>query len=143
MSKNKKKKLEKLFRNQKTNGSDYLVIQNGVDDNDNVAISFQYLQEKNGLDNDKLTKENKIQLLKKIALLTQRTWNELILSSKKSGFEKMDKNVIKNLPTIVTEDIKNLYVARFASQGCRLIGFRQGVIYYILFIDPDLKLYKH
>lgn len=143
MGEKKKLKLEEYFRAQKGSENQLLPFQNGDDDNDNVAISFQHLQDKYNLENRKLSKENKIQLLKKLAHITKSTWNQLILQGKKSGFEKLSKSVISNLPSIVTEDVGNLYVLRFASQECRVVGFRRGVIYYILYVDPDLDLYKH
>lgn len=143
MSKNKKKSLEELFWDQNNFRGLLPSFQNGNDDNDNVAISFQHLQNGYDLENRKLSKDNKIQLLKKLAHITKSTWNELVLQGKKSGFEKLKKNVISNLPSIITDDISNLYVLRFASQECRVVGFRQGVIYYILYIDPELDLYKH
>lgn len=143
MGKSKKLKLEEYFRAQRGSETQLPSFQNGDDDNENVAISFQYLQNKYDLENRKLSKDNKIQLLKKLAHITKNTWNQLILQGKKSGFEKLSKSVISNLPSIVTEDVGNLYVLRFASQECRVVGFRQGIIYYILYIDSDLSLYKH
>jgi len=135
--------LQELFNKSSSYSSISPQFQNGIDDNDNIAFSFQYLQKDYNLDNKKLQKDQKIQLLKKIVHISKCTWTELVLQNKKSGFEKVNKTIIPNLPTIITDDIKNLYILRFSSQECRVIGFRQGVIYYILYIDPELKLYKH
>lgn len=139
----KKTKLEKLFESEKNSKSVLPAFQDGKDDNDSIAISFQYLQDRYGIENRKLDKDKKVQLLKKLVYITKSTWSELVLHNKKGGFEMLRKTVFNNLPSVVTEDIDKLYVLRFASQKCRLVGFRQGVIYYVLYIDPDLSLYEH
>ena len=106
----KKKSLEELFRDQNNSRGLLPSFQNGNDDNDNVAISFQHLQNGYDLENRKLSKDNKIQLLKKLAHITKNTWNELVLQGKKSGLEKLKKSVVSNLPSVITDDISNLYV---------------------------------
>lgn len=118
-------------------------LQRANDDNDNIVFSFQSLQNGYDLNHKSLTKENKVQLLKKLVEISKTTWNSLILKDKKSGFELIDKSIITGLPNVVTEDISKLYILRFASQDCRIIGFRQDNVYHILYIDPDLSLYRH
>ena len=144
MSKNNQKtQLENLFHNQKSPDIVSPTFQNGNDDNDNITVSFQYLQRDYGIENKSFTKDYKAQLLKKIAHITKSTWNELILNNKKSGFEIVKKSIINNLPPIITNDVDKLYILRFASQKCRTIGFRQNTVFQILYIDPSLSLYKH
>lgn len=146
MSKKKKKENDRLAEKLVSLGKEYRLpqLQQPKDDNDYLSVSFQYLQKEYNLDRRNLTKDNKIQLLKKLALITQMTWTELILKDKKHGFEILDKKVLnKNIPTIITEDLRDIYILRFASQDCRLVGIRQDNIFQILYIDPDLSLYKH
>jgi hypothetical protein len=142
MSANRNKDLARRFKSAES----YQVsppLQKAFDDNDGIVFSFQFLQKKYDLDNKSLSKDNKIQLLKKLVGISKTSWSSLVLKDKKSGFERLNKNAISSLPSIITDDIDKLYVLRFASQECRLIGFRQGNIYHILYIDPDLSLYKH
>ena len=138
----KEAKLAELFKNSKSNEY-YPQIQQPKDDNDYLSVSFQYLQRDYDLNRKYLTKDNRLQLLKKIVSITHMTWNDLTLQDKKHGFERIDKDIVKNLPNIITDDIQKLYVLRFASQDCRLVGMRQDNIFQILYIDPDLSLYKH
>lgn len=114
-------------------------------DSDYVVFSFMYLQKNYGLDHKRLTKNHKIQLLNKLVKITSVTWLQLELKNKRDGgLERISKKCFKKpLPSVITDDIDKLCVLRFASQECRLIGFRRGNIFYILFIDPDLSLYDH
>ena len=116
-----------------------------ISDSDYFIFSFRYLQKDYGLDHKRLTKEYKLQLLSKLIRTTNMTWLQLELKNKRDGgLEKIPKNCLKkSLPSVVSDDIDKLYVLRFASQECRLIGFRRGNIFFVLFIDPDLSLYNH
>ncbi|MDO4271549.1 MAG: hypothetical protein Q4C83_01005 [Candidatus Saccharibacteria bacterium] len=119
-------------------------LEKAFDDDDSVAYSFNHLQKKYDLDNKSLSNEAKIQLLAKIVKTTQQSWTQLILSGKgNGGIETIKRDIISNLPSCVTKDIQKLCVLRFASQKCRLIGFRRGNIFNVLYIDSNLSLYKH
>ena len=142
MSANRNKDLARRFKSAESHQV-FPPLQKAFDDNDGITFSFQFLQRSYDLENKSLSKDNKIQLLKKLVGISKTSWSSLVLMDKRSGFERLNKNAISSLPSIITDDIDKLYVLRFASQGCRLIGFRQGNIYHILYIDPNLSLYKH
>lgn len=114
-------------------------------DSDYFIFSFRYLHKDYGLEHKNLTKYYKLQLLSRLVRTTNMTWLQLELKNKKDGgIERIPKECLKkSLPYVVTDDIDKLYVLRFASQQCRLIGFRRGNIFFVLFIDPDLSLYNH
>ena len=142
---NKNKRNRDLAQRFRDSGNEYYApqLQKVSDDNDAIVFSFQFLQNEYGLDRKSLTKDNKIQLLKKLVAVSKTTWNALVLKPKSSGFELLDKSAVSPLPPVVTDDIQKLYVLRFASQDCRLVGFRQDNVYHILYIDSDLSLYNH
>lgn len=77
-----------------------------------------------------------------IMLLSQRTWNELLLTQKESlGQESIPvEQFTIPLPQIVTPDVKKLMVFRF-SDSERIAGIRVDNVYHVVAIGPDL--YKH
>lgn len=116
---------------------------NSQDDNDYVLVSFQYLQKGYDLDDKSLTKDHRVNLLSKLVLITQSTWTTLLMTSKRSGFEMIERAKTELRPRGVTDDVKKFIVARFSSQKCRLIGFRRDNVFFILYIDAKLTAYKH
>lgn len=114
------------------------------DDDDLLVFSFRDLQPEYSFDanccDDKLRKD----LLTKLTKMCRTTWEDLQRLGKKSGFESLERSAIKvPLPSCVTDDVNKLHVIRFHGQSARLIGYRLGAVFYVLFIDAELKLYKH
>lgn len=131
---------------QRANNSGDIIspdLLNSQDDNDYVLVSFQYLQKGYDLDDKSLTKDHRANLLSKLVLITQSTWTTFLMTSKRSGFEMIERAKTKLNPRGVTDDVKKLIVARFSSQKCRLIGFRRDNVFFVLYIDAKFTAYKH
>ena len=137
-------RLSKAYR-RANSGGDIISpdLLNSQDDNDYVLVSFQYLQKGYDLDDKSFTKDHRANLLSKLVLITQSTWTTLLMTSKRSGFEMIERAKTELSPRGVTDDVKKFIVARFSSQKCRLIGFRRDNVFFILYIDAKLTAYKH
>lgn len=60
------------------------------------------------------------------------------------GFETINTSRFKvPMPTCITEDINHLYVIRFSAQKSRLVGYRRGNVFHVIFVDIDLSTYDH
>lgn len=74
--------------------------------------------------------------------MSQRTWLDLILGSRKgTGFEKIARTSINvGIPDHVTADVQILSIR--LRQDSRLIGFRQGQTFYAIWVDTKHQVYK-
>jgi hypothetical protein len=75
--------------------------------------------------------------------LSQLTWSQIHLAPRHGqGYEKIRKEGIKaTLPAQVTEDV-TIIAFRFYGKA-PMAGYRQNATFYILWFDPDFKLYDH
>lgn len=73
--------------------------------------------------------------------MSLRTWRELRLGSRRgTGFEKIDRGSIRvGLPQQLTPDATILAIR--VSQRARLIGFRDGAVFYAVWLDPRHEVY--
>jgi hypothetical protein len=104
-------------------------------------FSFQYLDKDYCI--SRCTKEEKSALAEMFRIYGQKTWIEIILTSKnKNGMETIPQNQIKGkLPKIVTPD-SELVVFRFGN-NIPAVGHRTGRIFHLIWIDRNFNLYKH
>lgn len=89
-------------------------------------------------------KDEKVAFAEKLYELSRKTWNEIINSNRhKGGCEKIKRETINSpIPQHITEDVKFFIAIRF--HGLRpMVGYRDGVILHILWLDRNFKLYKH
>ncbi len=75
--------------------------------------------------------------------LSKISWSEIQRSGRHaSGSEKIKQDDIKTkLPNIVTPDVSML-AFRFCGTA-PMVGFRDGRVFHILFLDRDFSLYDH
>lgn len=143
------KRLEKKFKKQSKSLNDSFahspIQKPSNDDNDTLVFSFRDLQDEYDFSQDCCTDQVRKDLLSSLRRLSQTTWDDLITRDKKNGgSELINKSEIKaGLPSFITDDYEKLIVVRFNSQSSRLIGYRQGNVFYVLFIDVKLTLYDH
>lgn len=73
--------------------------------------------------------------------MSARTWTQLLLGSRQgTGLEKIAQASINvGLPAYVTPDVQ-LWSIRI-TQVARLIGFRDGVIFHAVWLDPKHGVY--
>lgn len=72
------------------------------------------------------------------------SWRDLILADHTTlGFERLPREKVGGPPIAgMTPDEKYL-VLRFASGSGRIVGFREGRIYHLVWVDTKLDLYAH
>lgn len=78
-------------------------------------------------------------------ILSQQTWKEINALSKAKGFEKLDKTAFKCHPNIPVKfkDAKQMDICRTPDETGRIIGYVEDEIFYIVWIDTTLEMYKH
>lgn len=71
------------------------------------------------------------------------TWAEINIAPRHgSGHEIISRGAIKfSVPAHITEDV-NLLAFRFHGKA-PMVGYRDGAIFYAVWIDPHFKLYNH
>ncbi len=139
------RRLEKNAHSRNDTFSRQPILEDAADDDDYLLFSLKNLSSEYDLNAASCTDYIRSQLLFKLKLLCDQTWNKLFVKSKQSGgIEKIDKSaILAPLPSCVTDDISHLYVVRFNGQNSRLIGYRSDNVFQVLFVDVNLEVYKH
>lgn len=114
----------------------------------NTVFCFKHIHR--GYDIEKLC-ERRVQnktvksFIKKIQKLSQVEISEIMASDKFTiGYELLPISILRvKIPSSVTDDIQNVHVFRFNGKKGRIIGYYDGNIFHILFIDHSLSLYDH
>jgi hypothetical protein len=96
-------------------------------------------------------KEEKLKIIDILCRLSKLTWAQIRTEPKQVlGYEQISLDQInKNIPESITPPINpddKLMIFRFGpkkSKQYRMTGYRRKNIFYILWIDTKLKLYKH
>jgi hypothetical protein len=89
------------------------------------------------------TKEEKAAFADTLDRLSQLTWAEISKSSRHGlGYEKIAQNSIRaTIPRHIKDDI--IFMAfRFYGKA-PMVGYREDIIFHILWIDRDFTLYQH
>ena len=91
-----------------------------------------------------LDNEGKKQFAESIFKRRNLDWGEIeSLGRHKLGTEKILKKDIKGkIPKFVTEDMAHFLAFRFNGKK-PMVGYREKNIFYVLWFDLDLTLYKH
>ena len=105
------------------------------------VFSLQYLQ--NGYSLAECDKEEAAAFAQMLGKLSQMKWADIKTSSRHGlGFEKIARNALKvSIPNHVTEDV-NFIAFRFSGMK-PMVGYREGVIFHILWLDRLFSLYDH
>jgi hypothetical protein len=91
-------------------------------------------------------RDQKAAFVDKLYILGQQTWRDIVQTSHLNGgceLIPITQMRPKQRPAGITDDVDKLLVFRFNSDKCRFAGFRDGAIFYIVWIDKDLSLYSH
>jgi hypothetical protein len=87
-------------------------------------------------------KQKKSALIDKIMKWSKMTWADIMQSPKEQfGCEIIEKLKVPK-PSFITEDIRIL-AFRFLGTDCRLIGYRDGQYFYVVWVDWTLQVYDH
>lgn len=104
-------------------------------------FSFHLIKKEYGI--DACTSDEKSALIDTIYKRSQKTWQELNDAPKKGlGYEKILHTSIKGVK--VPDDIKKetLLAFRFCGRA-PMVGYREGQIFHILWLDRNFTLYDH
>lgn len=86
-----------------------------------------------------------VQFIERLGKLSQLGWNEIITSGRHGfGMEKIPHSAIKpQLPDFITDDV-TLLVFRATGDNKPFVGFREGNIFHIVFIETSFgDIYDH
>ena len=140
MSKNRIKQVQ-ITKSQRINPKvdSYDNLENNA--NKNPSFCFKHISKKHGLKN--CEKNELISFCDTLCKLSNLTWNEIINNNRhKLGLETIK---IKSLKIPINKDLVNddhLIAIRFYNKK-PMLGFRQGCIYHIMFLDCKMNLYDH
>jgi hypothetical protein len=107
------------------------------------VFCFKYLHKDYHI--DKCTPEEKKKLIEHIVSLSSMTWEQLQLSPRHAlGSEKISPQSIKaSIPSdYMSEEVNTLLAFRFDGKK-PFVGFRNGFIFHVFYIDRDFTLYSH
>lgn len=106
-------------------------------------FTFEHLSRK--FDLGKCNRDEKAHLIDKLRMLGSLTWQAIGDNPKESnGYEMIPFDQIRVAkPRFLTDDVTDVMIFRFHGKNCRLAGHRQGEVFYLIFIDPHLALYRH
>lgn len=78
-----------------------------------------------------------------LCLLSQMTWAEINRADRHGrGYERIDRSQIKPaIPAHVTDDV-NIIAFRFCGKA-PMIGYRDGAVFYILWLNRTFTVYTH
>ena len=85
------------------------------------------------------------QFLKKIGLVSKLSWIDIQMSDRRGhGTEKIFKSSItKSIPSSITDDVNDFLSFYFNGDRGRIIGFRNQMVFHVVFIDTELTVYRH
>lgn len=91
----------------------------------------------------KCNKDEKAALSDTLQQLSRLTWAQIAVAPRKgAGYEKIARNSLKSgLPPHLTDDV-NVLAFRFFGNA-PMVGYRDGRVFHILFLDRDFTLYDH
>ncbi len=109
--------------------------------NERPSFSIKHLQD--GFDLNNCTEKEQIEFLKTLHKHSRMTWQELTNAPRHGlGCEIISHDSIKAaIPAIVKPDTK-LLAFRFFGKA-PFVGFREGEIFHIIWIDRAFTLYNH
>ena len=127
--------------NQQINKITTLQLNMGNTNDLHPAFCFRYLHNDFGL--SQLSGQYTQNFITKLDKLSKMSWSEINSNSRyKNGSEIIDRQQIKqSIPKEITPDM-NILVFHLPDLF-RLIGVRDGKVFYVLFIDINGSCYKH
>lgn len=107
------------------------------------VFSFEFMAEANGYSVDCCDADHRAALASRLFKLSRMTWLEIRQAPRHGlGTEKIPARALSlALPKQITEDV-GLLALRYSGLN-PMVGYRDGRIFYILFIDHAMNLYDH
>lgn len=132
------------FKKQAINKGKHLLepkIDTSTPDEQQPIFSFRFLQDNVGVNT--CNGDQILAFVVKLHLISQLTWGNWKLSPHTGiGYEKIARSSINTaIPNAITEDVEHFLSFRFHHGRC--VGYRDGIVFYIVWIDGSFKLYDH
>ncbi|KYC42342.1 hypothetical protein WA1_20445 [Scytonema hofmannii PCC 7110] len=91
----------------------------------------------------KCDKDDQAAFALKIHRLSKLTWSQIQSQDRhKLGYERISRDSLKvPIPRFITEDV-NLIAFRFSGMK-PMVGYRDGCVFYIIWLDKNFTLYDH
>jgi hypothetical protein len=91
----------------------------------------------------KCEKDDQAAFALKLLRLSKLTWSQIQSQDRhKLGYEKIARDAIKEpIPKFITEDV-NFIAFRFSGMK-PMVGYRDGAIFYVIWLDRNFTLYDH
>jgi hypothetical protein len=91
----------------------------------------------------KCEKDDQAAFALKLLRLSKLTWSQIQSQDRhKLGYEKIARDAIKeSIPKFITEDV-NFIAFRFSGMK-PMVGYRDGAIFYVIWLDRNFTLYDH
>jgi len=107
------------------------------------VFSFEYMRGGNGYSVDCCDHDHRSALASKLFKLTQMTWMDIKNAPRHGlGLETIDRNSIRPaLPSAATADVRIIAIRYNGFHP--MIGFRDGRIFHVLFLDHTMDCYPH
>jgi len=135
--------MNKLKKPDITQGKNISVNSGSTESTNNRTPLFclEYLQPEYCLSN--CQKEEKAAFADALFKRSKMLWSEIIETGRHAaGCETIKRDAIRaSIPTHLTEDVRFLAL-RFKGKA-PMVGYREGRIFHILWIDRNFTLYKH
>lgn len=114
-------------------------------DNDRLPpiFSFEHMKRGSGYSVDCCDRDHRAALASKLFKLSQMTWFEIRQTQRHGlGTEKIARTALRApIPPKVTEDTD--FLALRYNGHAPMVGYRDGRVFYIVFIDHTMDVYDH
>ncbi|MBF0137456.1 MAG: hypothetical protein HQL65_14560 [Magnetococcales bacterium] len=113
----------------------------GSTNQEKPIFSLVHLQDAHAL--DKCTQAEKAAFADTLHRLSRLTWREIQSAPRHGlGSEIVPRDAIKaGIPSVITPDVR---IIAFRCHGKALmLGFRDGVVFHVVWMDRDFTLYDH
>lgn len=91
--------------------------------------------------------ENKLlkACVQKIQSVSCLSWHDIQLTDRHgNGTEKISRSSLKvAIPTSTTKEVKELLAFHFSGTQGQIIGYRNGYLFHVFFIDTKQEVYSH
>jgi hypothetical protein len=110
--------------------------------NNHPVFCFQFLQR--GFTIDDCNQQQRAVFIKRICDLSGLKWSQIQIEPRDGiGAEKMPyATITARKPDWITRDSEFLSF-RFCGDRCRFLGFQNDFIFHVIYIDPNLRSYRH
>ncbi|WP_196757837.1 hypothetical protein [Gluconobacter potus] len=137
------KKRSRISRQDPENGKLIKAVESGKTSSDSQKPLFCFEHMVSGYDINECERNEKAQILSALYTRSRMSWSELRTAPRHGlGYEKIARTSINpTVPEVITEDVD---IIAFRCIGLApMIGYKDGNIFRIVWIDREFKVYDH